>query len=137
MATVTKFKVEDRFTSYEVDPKVFRYKLAVASGDANSGDDIEVFSIPPGYVLVAATLYVSGTLGALVTLKLRAGTADLTGATTAGGASTVVQNALDGPATSKRTVNLLVGGGNIGAAATVIVQGIIAPVREVDAPVQV
>lgn len=98
---------------------VFR-SLSLTSGIANNADDITVMTIPAGCRLTHIEINVSATLGTSCTLQGRLGSTALTPATTAGGASFVQRNAFP-PATltSATAINLLVGGANITAAATV------------------
>lgn len=100
--------------------------VALESGDANSGDNIEVFDFPVDgqYQIVGAALKVDASLGAGVTLQLKANGTAITGATTAASASRVSADAdsdmpidIDGG----ETIELLVGGGNIGASANAVV----------------
>ncbi len=98
--------------------------MAIASGAAASGDNITVLTMGRNARLNQSFLRNGGTLGASCTLKLqrnRGGTrTDLTVATTAGSAS-VVSGITIGPVDllAGDIIEMLVGGANIGAAATV------------------
>lgn len=91
---------------------------------ADNGDDISWFALPAGYGLLVKTFNVSATLGASCTAQLRIGTTALTAATTAGGADTELATAVSiAPTTAARTVNILVGGADIAAAANFVLVG--------------
>ncbi len=98
--------------------------LPIASGAASNADNITVLTIGRNARLTMAFLRNSATLGASCTLKMqrnRGGTrTDLTVATTAGSAS-VVSGITLGPVDllAGDIIELLVGGANIGAAASV------------------
>lgn len=104
--------------------------VALESGDAANGDNIEVFGVPVSqkWRLVRAVLRVSDTLGAnsTLTMKVESGgtRTAITGATTAGGASMVETDAdsdvpmdIDGG----DVIELTVGGADIAAAANATV----------------
>ena len=136
MPTISTIKLQDHLRVISSDrPQAFRYSFAISSTLADNADDISLFDIPAGFALFALTMDVSATLGADATVQLRAGTLALTPASTAAGADVDVQNNEDIPTTATRTANLLVGGADITAAATVVVAGIIAPVKTIVAPV--
>lgn len=101
-------------------------KIAVVSGDANNGDNIQLLTIQRGGRQFSAHLRHDATLGASCTLKLqlnRAGVrTDLTVATTAGGAS-YVNGGTIGPVdlVAGDIIEALVGGANIAASANIAV----------------
>lgn len=135
MPTISTIKLQDHLRVISSDrPQAFRYSFAISATLADNTDDISLFDIPAGFALFALTMDVSATLGN-ATVQLRAGTLALTPASTAGNADVDVQNNEDIPTTATRTVNLLVGADDISAAATVVVAGIIAPVKTIVAPV--
>jgi hypothetical protein len=125
MATVSKHLLASTLTPI-VDVSTYHLtrKVALASGDASNGDNIQLATILRGGRLFTSHLRTSGTLGAGATLKLqrnRGGTrVDLTGATTAGGASYVNGSAI-GPLDVQAgdIIEALVGGANIAAAADI------------------
>jgi len=101
----------------------FYIEMAVLSGDAANADSIAVFTPPTGAVFTACQLQKDATLGAGCTARLRIGTTTLTAATTAGGASRVIQDASVAPANGTDKLNILIGGADITANATVRVVG--------------
>jgi hypothetical protein len=126
MATVTTFQIPTlqvpRTVEFGTD---FAIDIAIPSGAANNGDVINVFVPPKGARFTGLMLSQDATLGAGATLQARIGTVTLTGATTAGAASTVVQNASDvNTADGTLAINLLVGGANITAGTTVRLVGV-------------
>lgn len=100
-------------------PTHFVRDFTFSSTIADNGDDVTLLTLPAGYRIVDATLRVSGTLGASCTAQLRLGTTALTAATTAGGASTVKMNAFPQDTDGTKTVNVLIGGADVAAGATV------------------
>ncbi|MBK8200439.1 MAG: hypothetical protein IPK75_18985 [Acidobacteria bacterium] len=94
----------------------------LASGDTNvaAADSITLSEIPDGYMVTDAVLKIGGTLGADCTLQLRQGTTALTAASTAAAANFLRANNL--PFTTSdgsHTLNLLIAGGAIAAAADI------------------
>lgn len=122
MATVDKFALAKTLTPLREGgvPTHVVQEISVVSGDASNGDDVTILTVPKGLRVVDATLATSGTLGASCTVKLRQGTNDLTSATTAGSASVVQMDKFPPDVTTDDTaINLLVGGANIAASATI------------------
>lgn len=103
-------------------------KASVVSGSAASGDNVQLFTVPPAtkYRLVSAIVRQSATLGASATVKLqvnRGGTrSDITGATTAGAASQASSAAVAGVPYDLQPgdiIEALVGGAAISASAEI------------------
>jgi hypothetical protein len=100
--------------------------ISVVNGSANSGDTIDLMALPVGENrrLVSAVVRTSGTLGASSTVQLRVGGTAVTTATTAGAASKV-DSASDADVpldvNGGTLIDLLVGGANITASATITV----------------
>lgn len=91
---------------------------------ADNGDNIELFDLPAGCVLSIDSFGHDATLGASCTSQLRVGTTAVTAATTAGGASSVVGNGADvDVSASEQSVNILIGGADIAAAANFHLRG--------------
>lgn len=101
----------------------FYYDMVVAAADAANGDNIAVFTPPAGAVFAGCQLQHDATLGAACTAQLRLGATALTAASTAGGASRVLQNAAAAPASGAEKLNVLIGGGDIAAGTTLRVAG--------------
>jgi hypothetical protein len=125
MAEVTS-KRDDSLPSINTGLYHVQKVISVASGDANSGDSVDVLGIAPGQkvFLHRASIRTSASLGASATVQLLANGVAVTSATTAGAASKVdsdsdsdVPLALDGG----ELIALLVGGANITASATITV----------------
>lgn len=120
MTAVTKFKVDNGYFAGGVESdRPYIFKLPIVSGDAASGDTIELVDYPVDYMLTDGWLKVDGTLGASCTLKLQQGSTDLTVATTAGSANFLRLVLPMIPSVSERTLKLLVGGADIAADTTV------------------
>jgi len=119
MATITTYQVPDTEVPallYGVTPIV--WTLAAANGIAASADVINVAELPAGADIVDCYVSHSATLGASATLKLAlTGGGDLTGATTAGGASMARMSVPPAKLTADTVVGVVVGGANITAAA--------------------
>jgi hypothetical protein len=118
MATVTKFQIPTaRVPRAPAENATgIAMTLAVASGDCPQNDNIALFVPPAGAQIVGAILSHDGTLGASCTAQLRIGTTTLMGASTAGGASSVVQNAGAAAACDgTNAVNVLIAGAAIAA----------------------
>jgi hypothetical protein len=96
--------------------------IPVVSGTANSGDDITVFTPPAGARIIGAKLRQTATLGASATAQLRQGSTALTSATSAGSANGVLQTGVLEPCSGSETINILIGGANITASATLRVE---------------
>lgn len=127
MADVTTYKLSSLINKIvEVAAFIWSGSFAIASAAANSGDRIQLFTVTRNMRVWNSILSASATLGASATIKLqrdRAGVyTDMTVATTAGGASIVTGVTLGAIDLAEGDVlSLLVGGANIGAAATVTV----------------
>lgn len=107
-----------------------QYVLTLTNGIANNGDNIEVHGFLPGLKsrLQRVKVRVSGTLGASATLTAQVNNAGtrtaVTGATTAGAAGNVDSDAnanVPYDISGGEVLELLVGGANITAGATVTV----------------
>lgn len=133
MATITTYlAAPDTRPEVNPGPTPLTIKISLAANSAASGDDISVMVIPKGWQLIGMTMHVSGTLGASCTAQLRIGTTALTPATTAGGASGVIQNAVAAPhATADQTLNILIGGAAQTTAATIVISGFMMGFRQV------
>lgn len=122
MATITDYALASVLTPVNeggITTNVFR-DLALTATAADATDDITVLTLPVGVRVVDASLSVDGTLGAGCTIQLRQGTTALTAATTAGGADFEQMNVFPPAATTAATtINILVGGADIAAAAGV------------------
>ena len=127
MATVSTLR-NDSLPSIATGVAAIQKVLALAADAADSGDQIEVMEFPVSTEkrLVGAQVRTSGTLGASCTLQLRVNRdgsfTTLTAATTAGGASKVTDVAQAGMPFDLEAgdiIELLVGGADISAAATV------------------
>ncbi|WP_145960513.1 hypothetical protein [Novosphingobium meiothermophilum] len=134
MATITSL-ADDRLPSVNTDVSSIVKTLAFTNGVAASGDQVNVLTFPPNFRerLVDAIVRTSATLGAGCTLQLRLNRGGsftvLTAATTAGAASKVDASAQAGvPITLQGgdIIELLVGGANVAAAATVTVDLLLA-----------
>lgn len=124
MAEVTKFKIPDRARpKHTSTATAFSVPITVASGDANSADFISLFVPEAGSKIVGAQMIVSATLGVSATAQLRLGTTAITGATTAGGADNELQTVAPAAANGTDSLNILIGGANITAGATITVSG--------------
>lgn len=125
MAEVTSIAIQDRNTPQnEVGAFGISVNYAVASGLASNGDRIKLLEFQRAGVVFAGGFAVDATLGAAATIQLRHMTADdatgtaITGATTAAGADReLLTRPIRFAAGDK--LELLVGGGNILAAANV------------------
>lgn len=130
MADITTYRtaLKDRPFVHDGSSWTIYKKFTLGAGSQN--DTVNLVDIPRNHVVRNATLNVSGTLGASCTLTLRRDTTSLTGATTAGSASRVAQSVTDTPSTSSTegVLSLLIGGANVGTAATVTVEADFAPV---------
>lgn len=126
MTTVSKFAVPAARLPRSPSEFVtaFAFDIAVVSGDAASGDDITVFTPPSGARIVGARLRQTATLGASATAQLRQGSTALTSATSAGSANGVLQTGVLEPCSGAETINVLIGGANITASATIRVEGL-------------
>lgn len=129
MATVTSLQ-SNSTPSYNSAAGSIQKVLAFTNAIAASGDQVNVLQVPPGAKkrLFAAALRVSATLGAGCTLQLRVNRSGvftvLTAATTAGAAgkvTDVAQTTVPFDLEGGDIVELLVGGANVAAAATVTV----------------
>lgn len=120
MASITTHLVEKHLVPYGEGgiPGHFFTEFTLSSG--NQDDTVELAELIKGVRCIDAVVSVSGTLGTSVTLKLVQGDEDVTGATTADQASTVTRTAFP-PAASEDGdyLRLVIGGGNVGTAATV------------------
>lgn len=124
MTTVTKHKMDDRHRpSQSGYPNLipFCWQRAIASGDADNGDDITAFDLPAYYQVVAGSMYVSATLGASCTAQLRAGSTAISAATGGGAAETELLSALPAISASEQAINVLIGGADVTAGATITV----------------
>lgn len=135
MATVSTYR-NDALPTIEQDVQHIQKVLAIPNAAANNADAIEVFKFPLSVKgrIVHAILRTSATLGAGCTLQLRVNRSGvytvITAATTAGAASKVDGSAQAGvPFTVQGgdVIEALVGGANVGAAATVTVDFGFAP----------
>lgn len=127
MADIATYQ-NNKLAQIERDVQHHQKVIALPNAAANSGDNIAVYAFPAGINrrLTSVVLRTSGTLGASCTLQARVnrgGTRTvLTAATTAGAASKVDSSAQAGVPFDIQggdVLELLVGGANIGAAATV------------------
>lgn len=125
MAQVTSLR-NNSTPSRNTGVRHIRKTLVLTNGIANNGDYIEVMKVPvkqSGF-LHRMSVYQGATLGAGATLTGAVGTTAVTGATTAAAASKVDSDSdTDMPIAlaGGETIQLLVGGANITAGATVIV----------------
>lgn len=129
MATVTDLQ-DNAFPSWNSGIASIQKVLAFSSTQAGNGDQVNVLEVPPGAKkrLTRATLRTSGTLGAGCTVQLRVNRGGsftvLTAATTAASASKVSDAAQAGVPFDLQggdIIELLVGGADVAAAATVTV----------------
>lgn len=125
MADVTTYKASSLLNKVvEVAAFIWPTSYAIASAAANNGDRVQLLTVTRNMRVFNSILSASATLGASCTIKLqrdRAGVyTDMTVATTAGGASIVTGVTLGAIDLAVGDVlTLLVGGANIGGAATV------------------
>ena len=128
MATISTIKLSDLSVPTPPDsrPVYVDFNIPISATLADNGDNIELFDLPAGLMFIPAASGVDATLGASCTIQLRVGTVAVTAATTAGGASSVGSNAADVDVSeSEASVNFLVGGADISAAANAHVRGFI------------
>lgn len=134
MAVISDLR-DDSLPSIATGVSVLQKVLAIAADQANNADRIEVFEVPVSAEkrLVGAQVRTSATLGAGTTLQLRVNRdgvfTNVTAATTAAVASKVTDVAqADMPFDLEGgdIIELLVGGADISAAATVTVDLFIA-----------
>ena len=126
MATISTFKTADHLVPSASNPAGVHIHRVIAgtATTADNGDNIEVLDIPAGSMFYLEDFSVSGTLGASCTAQLRIGTTAITAATTAGGASAVgSNNAYVATSTSEQSLNILIGGADIAAAANFRIRG--------------
>lgn len=125
MAAVTSFR-SDTMPRINTGNFAVKKAITVVNGSANNADTIDIMKIAPGqkYRLLSAVLRQSASLGAGATVQLRVAGVAVTTATAAGAASKVdsISNAgvpLD--VNGGDLIDLLVGGANITAGATITV----------------
>lgn len=122
MTTVTKYLVDDKQLPGTTSGRVYAIvrSLAIKNGDADNGDNLHLFNLRPGHAVIDMQVGNRASLGSSCTLAGRVGTTSITGATTAGSASRVRTSAAPPfDAAAAQEVNLLVGGADITADATV------------------
>ena len=114
MATVTSKKLADVLVPLNEGGNLFtiHHSYTLAASDASQNDDITVFLLPADVRIVNAILDLDSNLGGGATLKLRLGSTDLTGNTTAGGADTERMSAAVQSGTIGQAINVLVEDGN-------------------------
>lgn len=129
MATITSLQ-NDSFPQVDTDVDAYFKNLAFTNGIAASGDQVNVMKLPAKFRgrLTKAVLRTSATLGVGCTVQLRLNRGGvytvLTAATTAGAASKVddsAQQAVPIALQDNDIIEILVGGANVTAAATVTV----------------
>lgn len=125
MADVTKFETPAAQTprAPTTIATPFRFDIDVVSGDCPQNDNITLMTVPANAVVVDATLRHDATLGASATAQLRIGTTAITSASSAGGASGVLQNAVPAKANGTDKLNILIAGAAIAASTTLRVTG--------------
>ncbi len=130
MAAITTYLTADKLRpdSYPDATPVWRKLTTVSAG--NSADSISLETLKAGETIMNAFLYQDATMGASCTLQLRVDTTALTAATTQGAAGGVAQTIACATSASDRTVNILIGGANVGGTANVYVSymRVVAPV---------
>ena len=125
MAAVTSFR-NDSMPMQSPGSFAIKKAITVVNGSANNADTIDIMKVAPGqkYRLTSAIVRASASLGAGATVQLRVAGNAVTGATTAGAASKVdsISNALVPlDVSGGDLIDLLVGGANITAGATITV----------------
>ncbi len=99
-------------------PTLVTRKLSTVSAGTNA-DHFVLETVKAGERVVNFILYQDATMGASCTLQARVGTTALTAATTAGAASGVAQINHHADLAADTTVNILIGGANVGGTANV------------------
>lgn len=124
MAEVTTVKLADRHVPQKDCGEVFGMSIdyAISATEAVNGDNITLLEFQRDGVIFGGQVHVDGSLGAAATIRLRhndgSAQTNLSAATTAAGADTEqLTSAMRFSAGD--TLELLVGGGDIGAAANV------------------
>lgn len=131
MPTITSIALTDAQAATVPDrgegPVMWNRAWTISSTLADNGDDITLFSLPPYRQIVGGSWEVSATLGASCTATLRVGSTAITAASTAGGADSDPVIRVVAPSASAQTVNILIGGADISAGATITTHLLIAP----------
>lgn len=126
MATISTLKLADAQVPAPVGSAGVDINLNIVGTAtlADNGDDIELFDLPAGHILEVYAFGHDATLGASCTAQLRVGTTAVTAATTAGGADSNGPNFADvDTSSSEQSVNILIGGADISAAANFHLRG--------------
>jgi hypothetical protein len=120
MAEITTQKIANAVRAQREEGRVVLVEKSFSLAAGNNGDTITIAELGDKERVVGAFLDVSGTLGASCTLTARVGGTAVTGATTAAAASTVVMSKFP-PAASAAgdKLDILIGGANVAATATV------------------
>jgi hypothetical protein len=122
MATISTYAIPAYLTPDRVaaDTTIY-WEITTPTSGIASADLIDVTTLPAGVKVVDAWVQAAGTLGASCTVKLQINGVDVTGATTAGGASLSRMTAQPAINASAVPIRLLVGGAAIAAAARLTV----------------
>lgn len=122
MATISTYTIPAYLTPDRVAANTTIYwEITTPASGIASADLIDITTLPAGVKVVDAWVQAAATLGASCTVKLQINGSDVTGATTAGGASLVRMTAQPAINASALTIRLLVGGAAIAAAARLTV----------------
>jgi hypothetical protein len=124
MATIKKFALIPSLTpSLDVGPYWVKRTIDVNSGDAASGDLVELLTFQRDGTAHLSQLHVSASLGAATTVKLAVGDGtsnkDLTAASAAGNVANVFGSSMV-PIKAGDKLYAVVAGGGIGSAAQIV-----------------
>jgi hypothetical protein len=126
MAEITTFKIANAVRAMREEGKVVLVEKSFSLAAGNNADTITIAELAAGERVIDFHLDVSGTLGASCTLRGRVGGTNVTAATTAGAASYVAMNVYPvAAAAAGDKIDLLIGGANVGATATVKVAALV------------
>lgn len=115
MAAVTDYKIAaGALPSRVAALTTITREIPLSNGLASQNDTIELFDLPEGFRVVGGRLGHTASLGASATAQLKQGSANLTAATTAGGASDVqVSGAAPAVDAADRTVAVTIAGAGV------------------------
>lgn len=126
MAEITTFKIANAVRPAREEGKVVLVEKSFSLAAGNNADTITIAELAAGERVIDFHLDVSATLGASCTLRGRVGGTAVTAATTAGAASYVSQNVYPlAAAAAGDKIDLLIGGANVSATATVKVAALV------------
>jgi ethanolamine utilization microcompartment shell protein EutL len=119
MAEITTYALSDVLVPQLEEGKITFIEKEFSLAAGNNGDTITIVDDGVSRRVVDCYLSVSGTLGAACTLAARHNSTAVTGTTTAAAASVVRQSSNYPPAASTGKLDLVIGGANVAATATV------------------